>query len=224
LAATAWLQRTEDRVVDLGPSGPYRVRSTAGPVTISNGDDPALHYRASWLVRGPSLTGDGADDVFPNDVVLRCNTRFPCRAGANVDVPNAEELVVEAVGNDVFVDHFDGTLSVVAAGAGDVVLGPVAGVVTVSTEDGAIIGSGLTAKEVELDTRSGEVDVWFGARPDTVTIRSGSEPVTLRLPDGDYAVSVKSGSSIIVTVGQVATADSVILVQARGPVRIEPTK
>ncbi len=224
LAVTAWLQRAEDRVVDLGPSGPYRFRTDAGPVALSNADTPALRYRASWLIRGPSHTDDGSVGIFPNEVVLTCETRFPCRAGSTIDVPSTEAVVIETVDNDVLVDRFDGDLSIDSTGHGDVSLGPVAGRVTVSTEDGAIFGAGLTAVDVEIETRSGAIELWFDTRPERLVIRSGSEPVTIKLPDGDYAVSVQSGSSIVVTVGQVTTADAEILVQARGPVRIEPSQ
>ncbi len=224
LAATAWLQRNEDRVVDLGPSGPYLFRSSAGPVAISNGDAPTVRYRASWLIRGPSLADDGSAEVFPKQVVLRCDTRFPCRAGSTIDVPQTEAVRVEAVDNDVLVDRFDGDLTIDSTGDGAVSLGPVAGRVMISTESGSVFAAGLTATDVEIETRSGEIEIWFAARPQRLVIRSGSEPVTIRLPEGDYAVSVQSGSSIVVTVGQVAAADSEILVQARGPVRIEPSQ
>lgn len=224
LSGTAWLQRSEDRVVDLGPSGPYRFKTDTGPVAISNADTPALRVRASWLIRGPSMADDGALGAFPNEVTLACDTRFPCRAGSTIDVPTSEAVLVETVDNDVLVDHFDGDLTIDSTGVGDVSLGPIAGRVTISTEDGSVFGAGLTAQEVEIETRSGAIELWFGARPERLVIRSGSEPVTIKLPDGDYAVSVQSGSSIVVTVGQVATADAEILVQARGPVRIEPSQ
>ena len=170
-----------------------------------------------------SSTGS-TDSAGSTEVALRCATRLPCRAGASLDVPVSSSLVVEAVDNDVLVDTYNGDLSIESLGAGNVSAGPVAGRLRINAEDGAVFGAGLTAGQVEVTAGTGQVELWFAARPQQVIINAGSEPVAIKLPDGDYAVSVQGASSAVVAVGTAATADSQILVQASGPVRIEPTE
>ena len=132
--------------------------------------------------------------------------------------------MVSGVDNDVLVDTFSGDLTIESLGAGNVSVGPVEGQLRINAEDGAVFGAGLTAGQVEVTAETGQVELWFGARPQQVIINAGSEPVAIKLPDGDYAVSVQGASSAVVAVGTAATADSQILVHTSGPVRIEPTE
>ncbi len=223
LMGTAWLQRSEPRSIELDPVGPYRWASSTGPIEVANGDAAVVAYQPSWLLFGPDTIGP-ADGLGDTPVGLACRTAFPCRAPSRVEVPTATRVEVESTGGDVSVLRFDGDLTVVTAGGSDVFLGPVAGSLAVTTGPGDVLGFGLTADEVDVETTSGIIELNFATRPRRVVVRSGSEPVTIGLPQGDYAVSVRGGSSIAINVGQVATADSEILVQARGPVRIDPTK
>jgi hypothetical protein len=218
LAGTAWLQGSEIETIELDPSGPYRIRSTTGPVEVTTGDRAVVSYSKSWLVGGPTATAESGD------LLLRCQTRWPCRASSTLTLPPgvSSGTTLELSGDqDLLVSEFDGTLVAAATGDGDVVLGPIGGKVTAETERGAILGYGLRATEMDLKTTDGVVELDFLERPQRVSIQSGPEAVTITLPPGDYAVSVTGGSSIAINVGQAAEADSQITIHARGPVRID---
>lgn len=226
--ATAWLQRSEREVVEFESAGSYRFRSAAGPIDVTDGDRPLLRYEASWLLSGPALAvepvdGGPPDDVAgPSSITVSCPGAFPCRAASRLEFPPGSRVDVGSSGGDVSVVGFVGDLTIEADGRSEVFLGPLAGSLTVATETGGVFGFGLNADDVEIGTTGGEIELRFATRPRRVVIRSGSEPVTLELPDGDYAVNVKGGSSITIGVGRLAGADSEILVQAGGPVRIQP--
>jgi hypothetical protein len=81
----------------------------------------------------------------------------------------------------------------------------------------------LAARRVEIDTATGAVEVRFAERPARLSVRSGGEPVTIELPDGDYAVSVKGASSTVIAVGLDENAESEIVVDTPGPVWISAT-
>lgn len=222
-ACTAWLDRSQTRTVELSPSSPHRLVSDIGPIQVSHGQFPSLEYRASWLLRGP--TESVLDAAGPGDgpgVGLACNTVTPCRASSKLNLPADTDLRIFADDNDVSIDRFDGDLKIEVSGDGEVFLGPISGRAVISTAGGGVFGYGLTVDELEIETTTGEIELRFATRPERLTVRSGSEPVTIELPDGDYAVSVKSGSSMVIAVGQAESADSEIFVQARGPVRINP--
>ncbi|MGH1489134.1 MAG: hypothetical protein ACRBK7_07020 [Acidimicrobiales bacterium] len=258
LASTAWLQRSTVAAIELGPLGPYRVHSSAGPVEVTLASSEAqavtwssgfgvasgvrpsatLRYDASWLLFGPSASlnrsaadpegvggrfGVGGD----RSVDIACDTRFPCRASSRLEVPleaSPVEVAIHSDDGDVSVGSFDGQLAISTAGSSGVFLGPVAGEITVTTENGDVFGYGLAATEVEVETIDGAIELDFAVRPRRLVVRSDGEAVTIRLPDGNYAVSVEGGSSTAINVGQVASADSHIRVEARGAVRIDPKR
>lgn len=219
LMATAWLQRSEDRELALDPAGPVALATDAGPVEIRNGPSRALRYRASWLLVGPEERID--QDPLEPTVVLRCDTAFPCRAAAELELPAGVGASVTSA-HDVTVSRYDGPLGIRTTGRGAVSVGPVTGRLRAETEEGDVSGYGLRSPEVVVETRRGVVDLGFGARPRRVEVEAGIEPVTIELPDGDYAVSVRGGSSVVIDLGRSPTADSEIVVRARGPVRIRP--
>lgn len=222
-AGTAWLQRSSIEIVDLDPSGPYVVRSSAGPIELT-GEGSTFEYEASWLLFGPDVVV--GTDTAPGNVEISCETRFPCRAVSRLALPKGSTSVVtiESVDGDVWVNAFAGDLAVLAAGSAGAYLSSVGGQVSIDSQGGEVAGYGLTASELSVDTSGGAVDLDFASRPRSVVVRSEGGPVTIGLPDGDYAVSVKGDSSAAINVGQVASADSTIQIHARGPVRIDPTR
>lgn len=214
-AATAWLQRGVAHTVALDPAGPYRFLADAGPVELTAAPTARLHYDASWFVVGPDVHADGGSPMS-----VTCRTRFPCRAASRLELPSAAAVEISVTDEPVLVDRFDGDLVAMTAGDADVSLGLVAGTVAIVTEGGDVVGSGLSAETVDVQTASGEVSLRFWARPRSVRVQSDGQPVNIELPDGDYAVSVESGSSVEIDVDQSPMADSHLFVTARGPVRI----
>ncbi len=245
-AGTAWLQRSAIVTVELDPSGPFVVRSSAGPIELRGSDSsadprtaapprssdrgPTLEYEASWLLFGPDVRF-GAETADPRAyrqgaVDISCETRFPCRAVSRLQLPGRSpaEVTIESVDGDVSVVDHVGDLTVLAGGSSGVFAGSVGGRMSVASEHGDVVGYGLTAGEVLVETVAGAVELDFVGRPELVTVRSESGPVTIWLPDGDYAVSVEGGSSVAINVGQAASADSTLQIHARGPVRIHPKR
>lgn len=227
LVGTAGLQRSDERTVDIDPGGPIRIRSTAGPVEVLDEPGPAVSYRASWLIRGPTeVTDAGGLD-------LRCDTRWPCRALSTVRVPSARsatdrgsavDLDVHTVDEDVVVTGFVGRLLVTTEGVGAVVLGPVRGEIRAVTAAGTVVGHGVRAEVVEVVTDGGAVELHFAEPPRSAVIEAGTEPVTISLPPGSYAVTVSGTPVDIATdvdVVQAADAEHRLSVRARGPVRIQ---
>lgn len=213
--------RQAERVVALDPSGPHRVASAAGSVEVGLGAEPRLVYRASWLLRGPTVSRDPWPGRLPaDDLRLSCGRRLPCRADGLIELPVGAVLEVRADGGQVLVSSFDGDLEAVTTGSHEVVLGPVAGVIRVETEGGDVIGHGLAADEIEVRTGAGAVHLGFLARPRSVRIEAGDAPVTVELPPGRYAVSVEGDRAPTIGVDVDGTADSRITVDGRGPVRI----
>jgi hypothetical protein len=253
---TAWLQRSSTATVELPPAGPYRVISSAGPVDVAvvDVDRPLLRYDASWLLLGPEIDTGPEIDAGPEvelaasgvtsssgrsgTVEITCPARLPCRAATTVELPPisevgsggapaAADLTVGTVEGDVTVVGYAGDLVIVTAGTSSVYLGAVGGRASVSGVDGEVAGFGLTASDVDVEVVGGAVELRFATRPRSLKVRSDGGPVTIGLPDGNYAVSVTGGTSngaAVINVGQAAGADSTIEVHARGPVRIEPNE
>lgn len=218
-------------VIDLDPSGPYRLRSSAGPVEISQGPSPRLDYRASWLGPGPELVTSGRSDEplillgqvpsrLRSAVEVSCDSRLPCRAALAAELPSGVAIEAVATGGPVFVERFDGIASVTTSGDHEVVLGPVEGTIRATSERGDITGHGLAADRVEVVTDGGEVELSFARRPRSVVVEAGDRPVVIVLPAGRYAVTVGGDQPATIEVEQDETADSRISIAGRGPVRI----
>lgn len=220
-----------EATIELDPSGPYRLHSSAGPIEVSTGSSARLDYRASWLGHRPELASPPAQRAPLLDnaeaprrpqtaLELSCDTRLPCRALARLELPPAATLEAGASGGPVLVDGFDGDLVVTTTDDHEVIMGPVSGTIRVETDGGDVTGHGLAARRVEITTREGEIGLDFRVRPRSVTVAAGRAPVAIVLPPGPYAVTVVGSSSTSIEVDQDETAESRISIEGRGPVRI----
>lgn len=216
--------------IELDSSGPYRLRSSAGPLELSTGQEARLGYRASWLVQGPELTTLDPDQplLFPADtprrprsaVEVSCRTRLPCRATTTAQLPPDVTVEVLASSGPVLVASFDGVALVTTTGNHEVVLGPVDGTIRAVTDRGDVSGHGLAASHVEVATAAGAVHLDFRERPRSVEVDAGDQPVVIVLPAGRYAVTVEGDRSAIIEVEQDEAADSRISIEATGPARV----
>ncbi|MEW2129004.1 DUF4097 family beta strand repeat-containing protein [Streptomyces sp. NPDC005435] len=84
------------------------------------------------------------------------------------------------------------TLSVRTEG-GNITLRGLSGAVAARTEGGNIRVSGSTAKRLAAYTSGGGVDLALTTTPDKVTAESKGGNVTVRLPQGRYALDVSTG-------------------------------
>lgn len=236
LVVGAWLlatvaDRSASRSLALDGAAAYRISSSAGPLEIGAGPEARLDYRASWLVRGPTVVAGpepGPDSRI--EIEVSCATRWPCRASAELvlgadPLAGEEPIEVDAVTSDgpIVIGGLAGHLAATTTGADEVVLGAVSGSVRVTTERGDVSGAGLAADDVEVWTDGGAVDLSFQRRPRSVVVVAGTEPVELELPPGRYAVSVVGSPSATIDVPRDDSADSRITIDGRGPVRITST-
>ncbi len=154
---------------------------------------------------------------------LSCATRWPCRASARLQLPPEVELDAITTDGPLILGPVDGRFTATTTGDDAVLLGPLTGTVRAVTERGDVIGTGLAAREVEVDTAAGAVHLTFRERPRSVAVVAGVEPVTIELPPGRYAVTVVGSPSATIDVHRDDAADSRIWIDGRGPVRITST-
>lgn len=229
VVGSTWLASDRSSVYDVGVSPEVLIINDAGPVRVRSlesydGDDEVVsggvivRSSESWLLRGPriEMLTEGDASAFR----ITCPSRLPCRASVEVFVPAGVALSIVAANDLVQVDAFDGAMSIFA-GDGGVVLGTVAGSVSI-TSNGSVTGTSLGPSELTIAVVEGDVSLAYLDAPTVLAVRSGDGTVSVELPpDEDYAIDVQADESTI-GVESDAAADRLVSVRSDGSVSIQP--
>jgi hypothetical protein len=95
----------------------------------------------------------------------------------------------------------------------------VGGELDLTVGDGILAGRELSAGTVRATSRTGEVNLHFGAEPTSVEARSVDGPVLLVLPSAVYRVDADAGADITVPVDATATS-TIVARSAAGAVSV----
>lgn len=226
---TTWLASGRDGVHTIGATSELLIVNDAGPVRVRALDsydgepqavvDGGLIVRTaeSWLLREPKVEqlteGDGS--VFR----VTCPSRLPCRASIEVFVPSGVALSIVAADDLVQVDAFDGAMSIFA-GDGGVVLGSVAGSVSI-TSTGPVTGARLGPAQLTVDVLDEDVSLTYLDPPTVLAVLGGAGDVTIELPaDEEYEIDA-GGAETVVGIESETAADRLVSVRSEGTVSIQ---
>lgn len=149
-----------------------RIQSGSGDVVVTESArtgiavTETLHYRGDKPADGHEV-GNGA--------LTLAYTCEDCSIDYDVQVPKGLNVKVDT-------------------GSGEITLRALSGPVDVSTGSGEVDASDLLAKTFVAEAGSGNVEVRFGAAPDSVTIETGSGDGIAWVPGGAYHATVHTGS------------------------------
>lgn len=227
---TTWFASSRTGIYDVGASSELLIVNDAGSVRVRSLDayDGAAEDLASggvlvrssesWLLRGPRIEQltEGDASAFR----ITCPSRLPCRASIEVFVPRGVDLSIVAANDLVQIDSFDGAMSVFA-GEGGVVLGAVAGSVSIVSE-GPVQGTNLGPSELTVDVVDANVSLMYLEAPMVLAVVSGEGDVLVGLPtSASYAVGVEAGESVLGIVSDPAS-DRLVSIRSAGSVSIQP--
>jgi hypothetical protein len=98
----------------------------------------------------------------------------PCEVSYRIEVPRALTVTLNSEGGDVKVSALAGKL-------------------TVDTEGGGATAKELTSTNVKIDSGGGDTDAVFASAPNSADVRTDGGDLTVRLPDGSYAIDADGG-------------------------------
>ncbi|AEW97925.1 MULTISPECIES: DUF4097 family beta strand repeat-containing protein [Streptomycetaceae] len=119
--------------------------------------------------------------------------------------PNATHTTTDGTltlaysGRDTAIDYDvrvpAGTVVTITDDTGDIRVAGISGAVRATTDTGSVTGSGLTSRQVELVSDTGDVTARLDAVPDRVSAGSGTGKVDLKVPgNASYAVTATAGT------------------------------
>ena len=172
-------ERGESTTVQVDPSVPVRLVTTGVDLRIVPTDGEQIEIDAT-VVEG-LLGTDFAAAREGDDVVIEatCQGWLVPGCGAEVTVGVPRDLPVQ-----------------VFAGAGDVALDGLTGVVTVEALQGDVQAEELGVVELDVTTTSGDVDLAFAQQPFGIKARTDSGDIAVTVPEGEvgYNANVTSKS------------------------------
>ena len=172
-AATEAFTKSETRVQTLA-AGIERVlvRADAGDVRLVGSTQPRVTVRSEsqWLLRKPRVTASRRGEL----LVLRgdCPSqalRARCGADFTIEVPFDVDVEVDGDAGDIEVEDLAGNISL-------------------RTDAGDIMGSGLQPATVEVHTDAGDVALAFDTSPALVRAVSDAGDVAITVPEGEYRI------------------------------------
>ena len=167
-----------DGDITVGPSGDDQAH-LSGVVSYSI-FRPAVHWRATptgTFLEGPS-----------------CSWLGNCSAELNLTIPGGQAVKASSGSGNVSAANVGGALTL-SAGSGDVSVERASGALDLGSGSGDITGSGLSARSVNANAGSGDVDLSFTQPPAQVRVTASSGDVTVAVPANvSYAVDVSTSS------------------------------
>lgn len=185
----------ERQETTLGSAVPrLTVALDAGSVALEPSGDGAVHVTTTvtYGVNRPELRADTG----PDGVVLgsRCSGHFvsTCATDYRIAVPPGFALDVTQLSGPVTARDLTGPVRL-AVTSGRIGATGLSGDVRLSTlSDGDVTATGLRARTVSADARSGSVRLDLDARPVQVSAQTASGDVDVAVPAGSYRVDAVS--------------------------------
>ncbi|MEU8271924.1 DUF4097 family beta strand repeat-containing protein [Sphaerisporangium sp. NPDC049002] len=169
--------KEETKSYDLdGKVAILRVRSGSGDIVVNGSDRPGVHVTETlhWKSGKPTTRHPVSDDVLTLD--YKCGEAdWGCGVDYEVEVPRGLAIKLDA-------------------GSGDITLRTLSGEVDAKTGSGAIDANGLAGKKAVAQTGSGDVELRYTGVPDDVHVSTGSGTGIVRVPQGAYHVTTRTGS------------------------------
>ena len=172
-----------------GGSGDVEIRADA------TSDEVRVTRKHNW---GPGSAQPTPDEQVQGDTLRISENCSGFLSWCSIDyvmhVPMSTSIQLQNGSGDVVLSGSLGTTSA-STGSGDLLVdGNGSDDLRLEAGSGDIATSGLTAKRVVGHTGSGSMDLEFAAAPDDVALDAGSGDVSVRLPQGTYAVTAETGS------------------------------
>jgi hypothetical protein len=177
------------------------VDSGAAAVTVTGGGPPGkitVVQSLHWALNKPQVKLDPVGDSFRVWVV--CNDGaspfavLDCGADIQVKVPSGVTVRTKSTSGSTDIRGITGGVHAKAA-SGELNLRDVGGPIEASVASGSIEGRGLWSSQVDVASRSGEIDLAFSQAPAKVDARARSGSVLIRVPAGShYRVRTNTGS------------------------------
>jgi hypothetical protein len=171
-----------------GSSGNVEIRADAAPGTVEvtrhyNWGPGSSRPKPEETVNGPTLQIDAPCSGFLGWCSIDYVLRVPVGTAVNLETGSGDVALRGSLGN-----------TMATTGSGDLDVTGSGDQLQLKTGSGDIQATGLTASKVSGRTGSGSVDLDFVDAPQNVVLDAGSGDVSVRVPQGSYAVGVMTGS------------------------------
>lgn len=146
-----------------------------------------------WFTTNKWFGDTGVDWQLESDRTLRltsrCNGMFAnCELRYRIEVPADTKLRVRGEDGTIRATGFVSELAVETED-GDIEVDDASGALTLSTDDGQIRATGLSSPRVSARSSDGDIELDFGASPQTVVARTDDGRIELAAPGGPYKIS-----------------------------------
>jgi hypothetical protein len=217
------LQRAEERTFTFTePVRRVEVDLRAGSVSFTAADGPVtVHRRIRWALSRPTTSERVEEGILRVEADWE-GLRLPGGdVSYRVDVPARVDVRAWTGAGAVGADGLRGEVDI-RTQAGQIDLVNLGGHVRATTQAGQVRGTGLTARQVEVQSSAGAVDLAFETPPDRVEAQTNAGSVDLVVPDRRYAVEADSsaGRTIIELFGDPTAPRRLVAHSNAGQVRV----
>ncbi|MFN7143820.1 MAG: hypothetical protein ACK4YP_08605, partial [Myxococcota bacterium] len=220
-------EESSERVRDDGPISRIDVELDAGNVEIVGAPD---FLGVNGTVTSRWMNDDAPEVVhYVQDGVLhvlgRCATPdAPCILDVSLTVPMDANVSIDTGMGDVITRAITGDVEISVAD-GNIEGHQIGGTFFVETEQGDILGDGLTGTLIDARTGAGDVEMQITGSPIRVVGRSGNGDIVLNVPPGSYRIDADTPQGDLEVSSQVVddpgAASAIIAETDNGDVRID---